>query len=81
MNKIYKACPYCRHDILQKPILEKQQGAYSILCPYCISHRSEWVDTIEQAIISWNEYMREKNKTLGVKYHGIISEVKTAEGK
>lgn len=64
MSGIYKPCPYCRNEILKKPILEKQQGAYSILCPYCLSHRSEWVDTIDEAIISWNEYMREKNKTL-----------------
>ena len=66
MSNLYKPCPYCGQKILKKPILEKQQGAYSILCPYCLSHRSEWVETIEQAIISWNEYMRdEKNKPLG----------------
>ena len=57
-NKIYKACPYCFNEILQKPILEKHQGRVAILCPYCLSHRSEWVDTIEKAIESWNIYMR-----------------------
>jgi len=59
MSKIYKPCPYCGHEILKKPILEKHQDMYSVLCPYCLSHRSEWVETIEEAVISWNEYLRE----------------------
>ena len=61
---IYKSCPYCLQDILKKPILEKHQNRYSILCPYCLSHRSEWVDTIENAVISWNIYMREEELSL-----------------
>jgi DNA-directed RNA polymerase subunit RPC12/RpoP len=61
MDKIYADCPYCLQEILRKPILEKHQGRYSILCPYCLSHRSEWVDTIENAIVSWNKYMRDDN--------------------
>ena len=59
MSKIYKDCPYCLQAILKKPILEKHQEQYSILCPYCLSHRSEWVKTIEEAIVSWNEYARD----------------------
>jgi DNA-directed RNA polymerase subunit RPC12/RpoP len=61
MGNIYKPCVYCRNEIMIKPILEKHQGQYSILCPHCLSHRSEWVDTIEAAILSWNTYMREEN--------------------
>ena len=60
MSKIYKACPYCMREIEKKPILEKHQGQYSILCPYCLSHRSEWVAAIDEAIVSWNKYAREK---------------------
>jgi len=63
-NYLYKSCPYCLQGILQKPILEKHQNRYSILCPYCLSHRSEWVDTIENAVISWNTYMREEELSL-----------------
>jgi len=60
MSKIYSPCPYCLQEILKKPILEKHQKRYSILCPYCLSHRSEWVKTIEEAIASWNKYMRDE---------------------
>ena len=80
-SSLYKPCPYCGNEILQKPILEKQQGTYSILCPYCLSHRSEWVESIDEAILSWNEYMREENKTLGVKYRGVSGEIEIAQGK
>ena len=59
MNAIYKPCPYCMNDIEKKPILEKHQGEYSILCPYCLSHRSEWVRSIDEAIVSWNSYMQD----------------------
>ena len=59
MSKIYKPCLYCISEILKKPILEKHQGRYSILCPYCLSYRSEWVDSIEAAIVSWNTFLRE----------------------
>ena len=61
MSKIYKDCPYCREEIQKKPILEKHQGRMSILCPYCLSHRSEWVNGIDEAIRSWNEYIRDEN--------------------
>ena len=60
MSRIYKPCPYCMNDIQKKPILELHQGEYSILCPYCLSHRSEWVNSIETAIVSWNTYMRDE---------------------
>ncbi|MCL2776104.1 MAG: hypothetical protein FWD71_22590 [Oscillospiraceae bacterium] len=60
MSNIYKPCPYCRQEILKKPILEKHQNRYSILCPYCLSHRSQWAKTIEETIISWNTYIREE---------------------
>jgi DNA-directed RNA polymerase subunit RPC12/RpoP len=75
-NKIYLPCPYCGSEILKKPYLERQQGEYSIICPYCITHRSEWAgaDTIEKAVISWNTYMREN--TRGVLYYAeILSEL------
>jgi len=58
MSGIYKDCPYCAREILKKPVLEKHQGRYSVLCPYCLAHRSEWTESIEQAVISWNNYMR-----------------------
>jgi len=66
MDKIYKDCPFCFHEILQKPILDKHQGRYSILCPYCLSHRSAWVATIEAVIESWNGYFREDNENNSV---------------
>ena len=64
MSKIYEPCPYCLQEITVKPILEKHQGRYSILCPHCLSHRSEWVDTIEESILSWNTYMREDDPNI-----------------
>ena len=60
-NKIFKDCPFCMQEILRKPLLDKHQGRYSILCPYCRFHRSEWVNTIDEAIRSWNKYMRDGN--------------------
>jgi len=74
-KNLYKPCPYCGNDILKKPILERQQGEYSILCPYCLTHRSEWAgaDTIEKAVISWNIHARDD--TRGVIYYSeILSE-------
>ena len=59
MENKYKPCPYCFSEILDKPILEKLQGRFSVICPYCFTHRSEWTDTEENAVISWNNYMRE----------------------
>ena len=74
MKRIYEPCPYCNSVILKKPYLERQQDEYSILCPYCLTHRSEWVESIEKAIISWNTYMRES--TRGVLYYAeILSEL------
>ena len=74
MKKLYEPCPYCNSVILKKPYLERQQGDYSILCPYCLTHRSEWVESIEKAIISWNTYMRESAR--GVLYYAeILSEL------
>jgi DNA-directed RNA polymerase subunit RPC12/RpoP len=64
MSKIYEPCPYCMQEILVKPILERHQGRLSILCPYCLSHRSEWANTIEDVISSWNNYSREEEKNL-----------------
>ena len=61
MNNLYKPCPYCFCDINKNPIFEKHQTRVSILCPYCQSHRSEWVDSVETAIESWNTYMRDDN--------------------
>lgn len=60
MSGTYSPCPYCMREISAKPILEKHQKRYSILCPHCLSHRSEWVETIGEAIQSWNRYMREE---------------------
>jgi len=57
-KKIYEDCPYCFSELLIEPIFEKHQGRHSMLCPYCRSHRSEWAKTIEEAINSWNNYMR-----------------------
>lgn len=74
MNVIYKPCPYCGSEILSKPILEKQQREYSILCPYCLRHRSEWVESIEKAIVSWNTYMRESSAGV-LNYPEIFSEL------
>ena len=82
MSGIYKPCPYCGQEILKKPILEKQQGAYSILCPYCLSHRCEWVETIEQAIASWNVYLREeKINRWEMKHHENIGKTEIVAGK
>lgn len=64
MNKIYESCPYCLREITVKPILQKLQDRYSILCPHCLSHRSKWVGTIEEAIKSWNGYMREDDSDI-----------------
>ena len=66
MGKIYKDCQFCFQEINIKPVLEKHQSRYSILCPYCLSHRSEWVENIEAAIVSWNSYMREDTEDKGV---------------
>jgi transcription elongation factor Elf1 len=60
MDKIYEDCPFCMREILQEPILEKHQGRYSLICPHCLSHRSEWVESIEKAVVSWNTYIREE---------------------
>ena len=59
MSGIYKLCPNCFCEILKEPIFEKHQQRYSVLCPYCLSHRSKWTDSIENAVVSWNTYMRE----------------------
>ena len=59
MSSIYKPCPYCFQEITKKPVLQKLQGRLSILCPFCLSHRSAWVETKEEAIESWNIYGRE----------------------
>ena len=64
MSDIYRPCPYCLQNITKKPVLQKLQGRYSILCPFCLAHRSEWVDTIDDAIISWNTYMRDDNPNI-----------------
>ena len=61
MSRIYKDCPYCFSEITKKPILQKLQDRYSILCPFCYAHRSEWVSTTVEAIESWNKYIREDN--------------------
>jgi hypothetical protein len=60
MGKIYKACPSCLQEITIKPVLQKLQGRYSILCPLCFAHRSQWRSKINDAILSWNTYMREE---------------------
>jgi len=60
MENKYKSCPYCFCELLIEPILEKFQGRFSYICPYCHSHRSEWKNTIEECIISWNTYMRDE---------------------
>lgn len=64
MHAIYMDCPYCFQEITKKPILKWHQERCSILCPHCLSHRSEWVATIDEAIISWNTYMREDNTNI-----------------
>jgi len=48
MGGKYKECPYCMGEIEGKPILEKYQGRYSMVCPYCLTHRSEWVAFLVQ---------------------------------
>jgi len=60
MDKIFKDCLFCRQEILREPILDKHQLRYSFRCPHCLSHRSEWVESIEKAQISWNTYMRDE---------------------
>ena len=60
METSYKSCPYCGGRILEKPILERHQGRVSFICPHCKSHRSEWVNTEEEAKLSWNSYLRYK---------------------
>jgi len=60
MDKKYKPCPYCFCEIINNPIYEKHQGRFSVICPYCRSHRSEWKETEEECIISWNTYMRDE---------------------
>ncbi|MCL2813266.1 MAG: hypothetical protein FWD23_01565 [Oscillospiraceae bacterium] len=64
MHPIYKDCPYCFQEITKKPILDRHQGRFSIRCPHCLSHRSEWVAATKEAIISWNTYMREDNPNI-----------------
>ena len=64
MERIYKPCPYCFSEITGEPVFERHQGRISIVCPYCFSHRSEWTDTKEESIISWNGYMREGNENI-----------------
>ena len=59
MSNIYKDCPYCLQPIVKKPVLQKLQGRFSILCPFCLAHRSAWVATKEEAITSWNTHGRE----------------------
>ena len=60
MGKTYKPCPYCFCEISDEPIIEKLQGRFSIICPYCLTHRSEWTESKDECIISWNTYMREE---------------------
>jgi len=62
MSGIYSPCPNCFREMPKDPVFEKHQGRYSVLCPHCLSHRSEWASTIEEAIISWNTYMREQSE-------------------
>ena len=64
MDSKYKPCPYCFCEILQKPIFEKHQGRLAVLCPHCLAHRGEWAKTAEEAIESWNTYMREEPRRL-----------------
>jgi hypothetical protein len=60
----YKPCPYCFCEIVDEPALDKHQGRFSIICPHCLSHRSEWTGTIEESIASWNSYMRDDNPNI-----------------
>ena len=60
MSNIYKPCPYCFSEISGEPIFETFQGRFSVICPHCFTHRSEWTDTKEESAISWNTYMRDE---------------------
>ena len=54
-DKKYRDCPNCSGEILTEPIIEKHQGRFSVLCPYCRSYRSgNWAATKEEAVASWN---------------------------
>ena len=61
MENIFKPCPYCKQTITKTPILEQHQGKLAYCCPYCVSHWSEWVDTEEEAVLSWNRYLRQED--------------------
>ena len=64
MHPIYKDCPYCFHEITIKPILDRNQREMSIRCPHCETHRSKWVATIDEAIVSWNTDGREDDPNI-----------------
>ena len=62
MDIKYKPCPYCFCEISKEPIFEKHQGRVAVLCPHCRAHRGEWVGNVDEAIKSWNTYMRNEKK-------------------
>ena len=58
MDKLYKNCRYCRHEILKDLILdEDNNGRFAARCPYCMTKRNgEWKYSKEEALKSWNTY-------------------------
>ena len=60
IGKNSKRCWYCGHELVNKPVLEKRQTRYSVLCPYCRTARLiEWKDTREEAVAAWDEFMQD----------------------
>ena len=58
MDRIYKNCRYCKHEILKDLIVdEDNNGRYAARCPYCLTKRNgEWAYSIKEALKSWNTY-------------------------
>jgi len=65
MNKKYRNCRYCKHEILKELIMDKDNiGRYAARCPYCLTKRNgEWAYSIEAAINSWNTYKPKEKPT------------------
>ena len=59
MDKKYKKCRFCKHEILKDLIIdEDNNGRFAARCPYCLTKRNgEWKYSREEALNSWNTYM------------------------
>ena len=55
LKDVLMPCHSCGHEIEKPLILDENQGKYSYRCPYCLTFRGEWMETISEAKKAWNE--------------------------